>query len=198
MSIPVENSPVTRSDLEALFKLLTRIDGHPRDIDDIDTWSLAARSGRWSRAQLAAAMLTLNVTFRGFRVMPGHVAEQIVNQREQIRTRWYCPDPPRELAEDPEAEIEWRRRVAVDFTDRALLALASGQSLDDVPLVTDPEPRRDLVTVPVERIAAALGHRKAVGAAPVDGRVPACRAPLDPARLASARAELDATRREPA
>lgn len=195
MPIPIEHNPVTADDLQIMFKLLAGIDGHPRSVDDIDIWLIAAQAGRWTRAQVAAATLALARDFRGFRIMPGHVNEQIAADREQIRARWYCPDPPRHLADDPRAEIQWRRRMATDYSDRALIALATGSPLDEVPLVLDAEPDQADLPDARERIAqicSGIGDRLAVVTTPVDRRPR--RLELDPARLADARAELDTAR----
>lgn len=168
MPIPVEHNPITNDDLRRVFRVLAGTDGHQRTADDVEAWALAARSGRWTRAQIAAATLTLASTFTGFRILPGHMAEQVRADRARIRERWYCPDPPRHLANDPAAELAWRRRAADDYRDRALAALAGGQPLDDVPLLTATEPPVALVDVHdrVERICAELAGRKAIAAAP--------------------------------
>lgn len=203
MIIPAEHNPVTPADLKRVFKLLAGVDGHLRGASDVDTWVTAVKAGRWTRAQLAAATLTLTCSFRGFRVMPGHVDEQIALDRERIRNRWYCPDPPHELADNPEAEIMWRRRVAADYSDRALIALATGQALDDVPLVTNPEPPRPEIVDARARIAdicAGIANRKAIAAAP-DVDIPEQRSTRrvrpDPVQMAEARAELDSRRPAP-
>lgn len=183
MRIPIEHNIVTTSDLQALFELLPGIDGHPRTIADIDVWLLASISGKWTGAQLAAAVLAISSTFQGFRVLPGHIGAQINADRERIRERWYCPDPPRHLA-TPEAEIGWRRRVAADFRERALLALATGAPLDDVPLVVDAEPEPGAVPgAPIRTLtqlvaAAPERHRPALAAA--TRKIEARRPRLDP------------------
>lgn len=193
MKIPIEHRPVTPGDFRIVFKILSGIDGQQRTADDIDTWMLAAQVGGWSRAQLAAACLALASTFTGFRVQPGHMTEQINRNRDKIRTVWYCPDPPRELAEDPAAEIEWRRRAALDFADRATAALATGVPLDEIPLTLESEPVRELVADGKARLRGLLDHAAAKMAVPELTSRPAGRV-LDPERLAEARAELDRRR----
>ncbi|MEV1295734.1 hypothetical protein [Pseudonocardia sp. NPDC049635] len=199
MPIPIEHNPVLTSDFRAVFQVLGVIDGHPRTADDVEAWMLAARTGRWTRAQVAAATFALTTTFTGFRVQPGHLAEQIRANRARIRGLWECPPPPRELADDPAAELAWRRRAAVDFADRALLALAAGDRPEDVPLLATPEP-------PVQRLLLAEAppevRTEIEAAMPALGRLPeprptphrTPRAATDPARRAQARAELDARR----
>lgn len=150
--ISIEHNPVTSSDIRAVFRLLAGIDGQQRSAEDAETWLVAARAGGWTRAQVAAATLALAAGFTGFRVQPGHMTEQIRRCLAQIRARWECPPPPRELAEDPAAEVRWRRRVAAEFKDRALLAIAAGDPLVDVPLLStaDSEPPRILPARPTD------------------------------------------------
>lgn len=184
---PAEHIPVTVDDVDYLLKVLAALDGHPRSADDFDVWLLATQAGRWTRAELAAAVLAVTRDFKGFRVLPGHVGEQVNSLREQIRHRWNPPAPPRHLAEDPKAEIEWRRRALVNYRERAVTIVAQGGNLADVPLVLDVEPNRALAPdVTSERVAALcadLGREKAV---------PALEAapPLDPVRMAAVRADM--------
>ena len=206
--IPVEPNPVTLDDLEAIFRVLTRTDGQPRDDGDIENWLLASRAGRWTRAEVAAATMTIAATFTGFRVMPGHMTDQIAAIRGRVRHLWRCPDPPRALREDPAAEIAWRRRAYADFVDRAFLALATGQPIDDVPLVLDTEPE-PMCALPaaeqtrrVQEMSSRLTQGKAVPSSKAvpsgdDGWIPALRrvrARLDADTRIAVRAELDAAR----
>jgi hypothetical protein len=135
VAMPADPNPLTPADLRNLVKLVAGIDGHARSTDDVDVWALAATAGHWTRVQVAAAMLAIAPSFRGFRVQPGHIQEQIDAHRELIRSRWDPPAPPRHLAQDPDAEIAWRRAALADYRQRALTALAAGQPLDEVPAV---------------------------------------------------------------
>jgi hypothetical protein len=202
--IPVEPGPVTLDDLEVvLTRVLSRTDGHARDDGDAETWFLAARSGRWTRAEVAAATMTISRTFTGFRVMPGHMTEQIAADRATISKRWYCPDPPRTLRDDPAAEIAWRRRTLADFAERALLALATGEPLEDVPLVLipEPEPRAALPAAEmarrVEQATAEVGERHAIGRSVRDEDLPARRVTLDPEVRRQVREDLEHRRSAP-
>ncbi|MBN9791263.1 hypothetical protein DMP17_22030 [Pseudonocardia sp. TMWB2A] len=199
MDIPIEHNPVTAADFRAVFRMLAAIDGHDRSPVDAETWMAAAATGRWSRAQVAAATLALAASFTGFRVQPGHLAEQITANRMRIRALWECPPPPRELRDDPAAELRWRRRAARDFTDRALLALAGGGDPAEVPLLAAPatEPERLLLADAPAAVRAQIeSGMAAVGSLPEPRPTPrrAPRAAMDPARRAEARAELDARR----
>lgn len=193
MPIPIEHRPVTTQDFRAVFKVLAGIDGHQRSVDDAETWMIAARAGRWTRAQVAAATLALTSKFTGFRVQPGHMTEQINRNRDRVKGHWYCPDPPRELAEDPAAEIAWRRWAANDYADRALMALANGDPIDEVPLTLDREPSRQVLEDGKRRLRESIdrfGREHQVETPPV----PAPGRKRDPEQMAAARREIAAAR----
>lgn len=199
-TIPPDQRPITLEDLAVMLPKMTAVDGHARHTDDdLDTWLDAARMGRWTRAQMAAAVLEVNAEFTGYRIQPGHVTAKIAEQAARIRNRWYCPDPPRELADDPVAEIAWRSRSAADYRERALYALATRQPLEEVSLLREPEPevpslerRRERIEQITREIGAAKAMPDAEPEAPV---VPQRRAPMDPQRMADARTELETVRR---
>jgi hypothetical protein len=193
MPIPIEHTPVTTHDFRAVFKVLGGIDGHQRGVDDAETWMLAARTGRWSRAQVAAATLALSSSFTGYRVQPGHMTEQINRNRDKIRAFWYCPDPPRELADDPAGELAWRRWAADNYAERALIALANGDQLDDVPLTLEAEPPRAALEVRKDRLRRSIEHL-ADGKRMPEPEEPAPGRTRDPERMATARREIAARR----
>jgi hypothetical protein len=197
--LPLDAVPLTQADLKEMFKLFA-VDGHPRGPEDVRVWMVAAQVGRWTRAQAAAATLTVVATWTGFRIMPGHVAEQIVADRARIRERWYCPDPPRHLGSDPAAEIAWRRRAQASYADRALMALAVGEPLEQVPLVLDIEPEPRLAIPAAEmawrvKVAAAeIAREHDVDAADGDEQMPVRRVTLDPDIRREVREDLERRR----
>lgn len=165
MNIPPSPEPATLDDLQAAVRAAA-MDGQPRGAVDVRAWATAAAAERWTRAELAAAVIGVIATFTGFKILPGHVIEQVRANRDRIRARWYCPDPPRALADDPRAEIAWRRRAADSFRDRANTALATGQPLDDVPLLAGPVEADPPAAVErrsaLAEITAAIGDAHAV------------------------------------
>lgn len=193
MPIPIEHNPVTVDDFKAVFRVLAGVDGHRRNADDVETWMLAARSGRWTRAQVAAATLVLAPKFTGYRVQPGHMTEQINRNRDRVKAHWYCPDPPRDMAEDPAAEIAWRRWAANDFADRALLALANGDPVDEVPLLLDEEPARQVIEDGKRRVQRSIEHF-AQEHGVFEPPVPAPGRKRDPEQAAAARREIATAR----
>lgn len=219
-AIPATGERVTAADLRfTLEEVLPGVDGHQRDAPEARAWMTAAEDGGWSRAQLASALRTVCRTFTGFRIMPGHVEEQVRTDAAKVRDRWDCPPPPRELADDPRAEIAWRRRAFADYRDRALVAMAGGESLTDVPLTLSPEPGPPavgrLVRAEIEQrgwgrsVPDGDAEPKRPGAPPsaldrarararVEGHRPVSRASRQrEGRAEQARAELDARRRSP-
>lgn len=63
-------------------------------------------------------------------LMPGHVTAILSEVRKQIRAQFTeTVSPPKELRDDPRAEIEWRRKRVADYTQLALAAWASGQEI---------------------------------------------------------------------
>lgn len=204
--IQPDGQPLTLDDLEALWELFSSLDGHTREAGDIKTWMTIAGAARWTRAQVAAAALTVATEWTGYRIMPGHLTLQIKADREQVRKAWAreCPDPPRSLRDDPRGEIAWRRRAAESFAERALLALATGGLVEDVPLVLDQESEPVAALPPgemarrIEQAATETGRLKAVpDDAVVDGSVPrpvGRRVQLDPETRRQVRADLDARR----
>lgn len=135
--IPVDHRMMTAADLRVMLDQFTALDGHPRLTPaELRTWSMAAEAGQWTRAQVVAATMHLTLNFSGFRVMPAHFTEAIAEVRAQVRGLWDPPPPPRELADEPRREITWRRRACQDFMDRAMLALAMGEPLEQVPMIS--------------------------------------------------------------
>lgn len=193
MPIPIEHNPVTTQDFRAVFKVLAGVDGHQRGTNDAETWMLAARAGRWTRAQVAAAILALSSKFTGYRVQPGHMTEQINRNRDRVKAHWYCPDPPRDLGEDPAAEIAWRRWAATDFADRALLALANGDPVEEIPLLLDEEPSRQVIEDGKRRVQRSIEHF-AQQHGVFEPPVPAPGRKRDPEQMAAARREITSAR----
>ena len=124
-------------------------------------------------------------------LMPGHITEILNEVRAQIR-RQIAGDrfpPPRELADDPRAEIEWRRRRYAEFTERAMLAWAKGEQVPELPQYEALDGRERPALGP------ALQHLAKGAEVPPENRParrPGHRAPAhDPARQARIRAARD-------
>jgi hypothetical protein len=131
-----------------LYKLMTarRPRQGPVTDADLDYLMIMSQDGGWDYRQAVRAFVEHGNNHPGEFFEAGHITQRVKEVRKEIRARWYCPDPPRELAEDPRAEIEWRRRACDVFTDRNLALWASGQPLEkpEVALQLKPVP----LTVP--------------------------------------------------
>lgn len=136
--LPIEHSALTDDDIATLIDYIGAIDGHDHDSDiDFDLWEMAAQSNGWQRAEVVAGVLHLMRDFTGFLIKPPNMQQAVAEVRAAVRARWNPPDPPYELADNPRAEIEWRRAALRDFRTRAIAALAQGRPLEAVPMLSE-------------------------------------------------------------
>jgi hypothetical protein len=127
---------LTDDDVGKLLDFIGGIDGHDHgSAADALLWSMAAKAGRWTRAETVAGVMALMREFRGFMVKPGDMERVVDDARTAVRAGWNPPPPPRELGDDPKAEIEWRRAALADYRERAIFALAQGEPLASVPML---------------------------------------------------------------
>jgi hypothetical protein len=152
------------AELEAgkLAKLIAARDKRTIGDADIDLWMIMAQSAGWNYRQAVRAFIEHSNEHPGEFFEPGHVAKRVAEVRKQISERWYCPDPPRELADDPRGEIVWRRQMAEAFMRHNLDLWAGGYPLagSSPALVVENEKRGELPAVgsgdsPVKRAAIA-------------------------------------------
>lgn len=118
---------------------------------------------------------------------PAHVTSILREVRRRIREQVpadVCP--PRELRDDPVAEIAWRRTWLDGFVSRALEAWARGEPLPPVERPVLEAPERPALAAAVRQLASGMTvpqpHRSSRAVRP---RV------RDGARLAEARAEIE-------
>lgn len=207
--MPIDPRPATEDDLRLLMRRLAALDGHRRSVDDVETWLIVMQTKRWTCAEVVAGMLRILADFTGFIVTPGHLTTAIDACRAEVRHGWNPPAPPRELADDPEREIRWRRNALADYRARAMVAVASGDDLRNVPMIA---PR--FTGRPELPAASPGGQAERDARAAVDAFVarsheamrempmvalPRATRPsvVDPVRARDARAELAATRPGP-
>lgn len=177
--------------------LITAYDQRTVGGDDVQAWLIIANAEDWTLPLARRAVIEHHR--RGGdrpRVKPGHITDTLAELRREIsRTVFHTPlVPPRELADDPRAEIAWRRDYARQVTDRALGAWARGEGLPALPPATShAEARTDMAAAvsAVDPAIRMLANRKAVPPVRRDEPADAGQAAT---RLAQARAELDAIR----
>lgn len=99
-------------------------------INKLKLWRAVAQQGGWTYEQGFRAIIEHRSENPGVYFEPGHISQRVAAVRAQIRNRWYCPDPPRHLADDPLAEIAWRRQSAEDFMQRNLAHWVVGEPLE--------------------------------------------------------------------
>jgi hypothetical protein len=131
------------------------------------------------------------------RIKPGHITDAIDAARDLIRRQVFQRDlvPPKHLADDPRAELEWRRQHIADVVERGLAAWATGDQLPALPAAA-PTSSDDL-----EKAEKQFEERLGRGnlAMPSDARSrrgqPAPNSADDVAARERARAELEQIRR---
>ncbi len=133
---------ISREQALNLYKL-TQVGDNRTAPDEmtIRLWREVSRQGRWTFEQALQAIIEHRTYRPGVYFEPGHVTLRVDEVRRDIRSRWYPPDPPRELADDPAAEIAWRLREAAAFLDRNLALWVAGEPLD-APAPPPPDEKR--------------------------------------------------------
>lgn len=117
-----------------VIDLLTLAAGYDRRTvgqTDVQAWGAMAAQCGWTSAHAQRAVL-VHFERSDRPVMPAHINTIIDETRRGIRARFTeSITPPRELADDPRAEIAWRRQYAAEYVERALDAWALGQPIPE-------------------------------------------------------------------
>lgn len=179
MFLPLEyETAVTEDDLGKLLDLIGGIDGQDHgSAADALLWSMAAKAGRWTRAETVAGVLALMREHTGFLIKPGDMQRAVDDARAAVGAGWNPPPPPRELADYPEREREWTQERLVDYRERAIMALAKGEPLASVPMLGPEFERLELGAGPSvdpdtqkadrDRLIAPLLERSVTALAPL-------------------------------
>lgn len=130
-----------------LLTLIATFDQRTVGESDVAAWHAIATECDWTYPLVRRAVLEHHK--RGGdkpRIRPAHITDAIDGARTVIRKQVFSRDlvPPKELADDPRAELEWRRRHITEVTDRALSAWANGEplpQLESAPAETGGEDR---------------------------------------------------------
>lgn len=207
--VPIEARLCTEDDVHVLLRRLAALDGHRRSADDAETWVMVCVAKGWTCAEVAAGMVRILTGFTGFIVTPGHLTAAVNEARAEVRRGWDPPPPPRELADDPEREIRWRRNALADYRGRAMLVMASGGDLCEVAMISPRFSGRAELPPAAPGGAAELEARSAVEAFVLRSHAAMREVPMvalprtarpsvvDPVRAGAARAEVAATRPGP-
>lgn len=180
---------MNRNETIDLLTLIAGFDQRTVGDGDVMAWHVVATEEHWTWP--LARRAAINYHRRGGgkpRITPAHITDAIDEIRATIRRTVLRTSltPPKELRDDPRAEIAWRREYTQRVVDDALAAWADGQPLPEAPALESPqgdmEPEIekfiDHVTLPAEYVRRE----------PAD--------PNDRRRLIErARAELDTFRR---
>jgi hypothetical protein len=174
---------------EEIIDLLTTVAAHDQRTvgeADVEAWLDVATEAGWTYPLARRAIRDYHV--RGGdkpRIRPAHITDAIEAARETVRRTVLRSDltPPRELADDPRAEIAWRREYVRTATEAALAAWAEGRPMPAAPELPA-SPRSDAQPV-IERFADRFVLHAPRRGEPVDAndrrrRIEAARAELPP------------------
>ena len=173
-----------------LLTLIAAYDQRTVGESDVQAWHAIATEAGWTFPLARRAIIEHHT--RGAdrpRIRPAHITDALDALRTTIRRTVLRADltPPRELADDPLAEIEWRHKTLDRATQAALNAWAHGQPLPQ--LEPAPEPTKG---PPSEAVSDLIGQRFAL-------RAPRRGEPADlndrATRREAARRELDQVRK---
>src|SRR6266545_2531980 len=106
---------MTADEIIDLLTLITAYDQRTVGGDDVQAWLIIAGAEDWT-LPLARRAVIEHYRRGGDRprIKPGHITDTLTELRREIsRDVFHTPlVPPRELADDPRAEIAWRRDYA--------------------------------------------------------------------------------------
>lgn len=122
---------MTEDEIKSFMKMLVARDKRTVGHADVSFWLAMSEVGGWSYRQAVRAFIEHASSRPGEWFEPGHVTQRVDEVRAELKQRWYCPDPPRELGGDPRAEIEWRRNAAEEFMRVGLEGWAAGRPLPE-------------------------------------------------------------------
>ena len=182
---------MTEDEVIDLLTLAAAYDRRTVGDADVEAWSAVALTSNWAFT-VARKALVEYFKVNNKPIMPADINAIIGAQRKAIGARFTeNVAPPKELRDDPAAEIAWRREFAEDYKRRALAAWAEDREL---PALAQRAELGELERPQLSAAVADLVNRF---------RMPAERPPVvyararrlnDPAALERARRELDARR----
>jgi hypothetical protein len=139
---------MTRDEIFDLLMLIAAGDQRTVGESDVEFWHTIATECGWTFLLAKRALIEHHK--RGSdkrRITPAHITDAIDNARALIRKQVFSRDlvPPRDLADNPRAELDWRRRHIAAVTERALNAWANGEQLPAIEAApADDQPARNV------------------------------------------------------
>jgi hypothetical protein len=134
-----------------LLALIAGFDQRTVGEADIEIWHDIATECGWTFPLAKRAVIEHHK--RGSdkrRITPAHITDAIDAARALIRRQVFSRDlvPPKDLGDNPRAELDWRRRHIAAVTERALNAWANGEQLPaiEAPAEQD-QPTRNVGTL---------------------------------------------------
>lgn len=122
---------MTPAEVIDLLTLAAAYDRRTVGQSDVEAWGAMATKCGWVAAQARRAVLE-HFDRSDRPVMPSHINTIIDETRRSIRARFTeSITPPRELADDPRAEIAWRRQYTAEYVEHALDCWAAGRPIPE-------------------------------------------------------------------
>lgn len=152
---------MTEDEIVDLLTLIAAYDQRTVGRADVQAWHMIAVEARWSWPLARRAVIDFHVSGGDKpRIKPAHITDTIRDLRRSMGRALFTKDitPPKELADNPAAEIEWRRNFTRRAIDDALHAWAEGR---EVPTVEPEEPAR---IAPVDPRIRSLANAKGIPA----------------------------------
>lgn len=136
---------MNRNQIIDLLTLIAGFDYRTVGEGDVMAWLVIAEEEHWTWP--LARRAAINYHRRGGdkpRITPARITDAIGEVRATIRRTVLRTDltPPKELADDPRAEIAWRRDYVQHAMDAALAAWADDQPMPTAPALP-PAPRNE-------------------------------------------------------
>lgn len=181
---------MTDQEVRALIALAMSYDNRkfPGD-SNIAAWTEQAERNEWTFEAAREAIHEHYATSTEF-LMPAHITAILTAVRRRIRAQFSEDvNPPRHLRDDPVAEIAWRRKFAEEYTRRALDAWVKDREIPALEQPPDPQERE---RPQLDAAVRSLATLKVVPREPRPARRVPDRTEERAARIAKARAELDA------
>lgn len=143
---------MTKAEIADLLTMVASLDQYPRAVDEVEVtaWLAIAEIEGWQFSHAKRAVVEFHRAEAGRgRITPAHVTDVIRETRRKISRMVadkMMPAPPRALADDPAAEIAWRRHEIHQRVRAVMDSWATGQPLpppvSDIPAPRTPVPDR--------------------------------------------------------